>query len=409
LIKDYDDVALYDKTDYYSDSTRQSFVVDNETGLIYKIENTNIANLSGGCVKVKDNPYPFDMRINSNGELQFFSLYQNPAITSNYCIKDKFGAKYINNNRLNEFDPQTNTNYFVTNHLYSNGPYSYYGLSSSSEFGKSIAYFLTSSGDIVKTSFGSYNWLQYQISDTENIYRSLNSSDNFEIYTHQHNQNHIINKTIVRNGLLYSYLTLKESLVNNGTIKNKNIFLNFGGWPTNNQTIVIQNENIHSYYPLNITPPIFSTNNNWQQNFTSIKFLDKHSIMLFYSSGKVFYYKNFWKNYLKVISEFSSSTSWSTTSVEGNILNFYSLTNVGNYNETMSYFEADKVEIPLLDNSTVESHVWGGVITKIGLQGNVTYELIPEFTGGEWKIVPYIEGSYTAPPTTTITLQPINR
>ena len=60
---DYDDIPLYDKQGYFSDSTRQSFVVDNETGLIYKIENINIASLSGGCVTVQDSPFPFDIRI----------------------------------------------------------------------------------------------------------------------------------------------------------------------------------------------------------------------------------------------------------------------------------------------------------------------------------------------------------
>jgi hypothetical protein len=50
-----------------------------------------------------------------------------------------------------------------------------------------------------------------------------------------------------------------------------------------------------------------------------------------------------------------------------------------------------------------------GQITEFGLNGNINYELYPELVQGEWAIIPYISGTYDAPPTTKVTLQPINR
>jgi hypothetical protein len=88
-------------------------VVDNNTGLIYKIENINIASLSGGCVTVEGNPFPFDIRLNKNNELEFFSLYQNSNIITYSCFKDSFGNKYIRNNIINFFDYSNMVTFYV--------------------------------------------------------------------------------------------------------------------------------------------------------------------------------------------------------------------------------------------------------------------------------------------------------
>jgi hypothetical protein len=400
LENDYDDVALYDKTDYYSDSTRQSFVVDNETGLIYRIENTNIANLSGGCVKVKDSPYPFDMRITNQGELQFFSLYQNPAIITNSCIKDKYGNKFIYNNRLNTFDTTNNTQYYVTNGLYTN-----LGMQSSEQYGQEFAYFLTSLGEVVRTGFGAYQHLKYRLLDKNREPNLFVGNKDFEIYTSFLTNQIIQKKTVFRSGSIYVFNTINKRYFQEGKITNENVFFNFNSSHSNDQLVIIHKDNSELYFLLTLNSYNFSATSP-KREIDTVKFLADYNILLFHSDGKVFYYKNFWESYLEGVEIVLGASDAYFLEWQGLTLCY--LNNLENFPKIKHLFEENKVSIPILDGSTTDTHVWGGKITNVGLQGNITYELIPEFKNGEWVITPYVSGTYVAPPAATITFQPIN-
>lgn len=101
----------FDKRGYYSDALHQSFVVDNGTGFIYKIENFYITEIHNGLIKSSDN-FIYDMRITENGELEFFSILENTALQIKDYYKDIYGNNYIENNHIDTFVASTNTLYF---------------------------------------------------------------------------------------------------------------------------------------------------------------------------------------------------------------------------------------------------------------------------------------------------------
>jgi hypothetical protein len=100
----------YDKQNYYNDDFHQSFVIENSTGNIYSLATTvYIDNIHNGLLKLKDNPYIYDLRVKTNEELEIFSLFQNNTVIVYDYYKDKYGNNYIFNNILDIKDIQTNT------------------------------------------------------------------------------------------------------------------------------------------------------------------------------------------------------------------------------------------------------------------------------------------------------------
>jgi hypothetical protein len=109
----------YDKRDYYNDDYHQSFVIENNTGNIYSLENAvYIETINNGLLKIKDSSYVWDCRIKENDELEIFTLFQNAMLGIGKYFKDKYGNNYIQNGSLDEIVPETNTIFF-RNHTYS--------------------------------------------------------------------------------------------------------------------------------------------------------------------------------------------------------------------------------------------------------------------------------------------------
>ena len=113
LIYGDDGIAIYDRTNYYSDNTRQSFVINNITGYIYKIENFSIREIKNGLILSNNDNYVYDFKINDEEILIFYSLFQNDSIHVDYFFKDVYGNNFISNNKINQYDPTTNTHFFV--------------------------------------------------------------------------------------------------------------------------------------------------------------------------------------------------------------------------------------------------------------------------------------------------------
>jgi hypothetical protein len=57
-------IALYDKVNYFSNNTRQSFVIDNSTGYIYYLKNFSIDSIEKGLF-ISSNTH-YDMKLNDN-------------------------------------------------------------------------------------------------------------------------------------------------------------------------------------------------------------------------------------------------------------------------------------------------------------------------------------------------------
>jgi hypothetical protein len=105
MTKDSDGIFDYDKTDYYDDQSHKSFIIDNKTGFIYKIENIHIQKINNGLVLANDGLL-YDWRITTNDELQFYSVYQNKTISVIHYFKDKHGIKYIKNDVFSYADTE---------------------------------------------------------------------------------------------------------------------------------------------------------------------------------------------------------------------------------------------------------------------------------------------------------------
>ena len=106
---DYTGIALYDKYDYTSNSERQSFVIDNTTGLVYALDGFSIDRIENGVIISSDKH--FDMEAQENGELKFTQIVQNETLTVYGVFKDKYGTKYVHNDYLEGYDEANKTLY----------------------------------------------------------------------------------------------------------------------------------------------------------------------------------------------------------------------------------------------------------------------------------------------------------
>lgn len=359
---DYDDVPLYDKQGYFSDSTRQSFVVDNNTGLIYKIENINIASLSGGCVTVKDNSFPYDMRINEVGNLEFFQLHSNPDLVfspdyefyynKQICTKDKWGNKFVMNPKIDYYDLQSNTTYYAYTSNLNNNNY----------------YFLTSTGEIInayRQNAGSDVWT-YKMIDESRSLRNFTEKDNFKSSLLSP-----LGKLLnVTNGVMYFISNRWQdqrhwysnfSITKLNTIENKVYSLGFTGWYYNQ--VYSEGYNILLVFNRS-TKQILCIDNFWNifngmtdEDYTNINVL----------AGSIIYWTVF----------------------ENNLPN--------EFNKKVVLDQVD--EVNLINN----------IYSIFSLSGTIYYDLILEFVDTSWTINSYISGTYVAPPISSVTLQPINR
>jgi hypothetical protein len=355
---DYDGVPLYDKQGYFSDSTRQSFVVDNNTGLIYKIENINIASLSGGCVAVKDNQFPFDLRVTDQGTLEFYSIYQNSSIIKSGCFKDKFGNKFIMNNAVALTDLATNTTYYIQN--------------------QRIRYFLTSNGLVLKLD----THVPYLSKIVENnVERSINRSDTFKIFpatdvaTFQAVFHSVINGVI-------------KAVPNRGWGEG---YSYFGNFDTVNETANRMELSSFSGVP---------------NSYRSDLLLD-YDVLLHWYDGDLFEIRSFsqkMENFFDLYNE--GNYYWPVSDgMDGGSLS--------QYDEEQRFARLHRIELyesfeakKLLSDVTINGT---NSFTKIELSGNVNYELVLNKFENEYGMLPYVVGTYIAPPSTTVTLQPINK
>lgn len=121
LIIDEDGVAKYDKLGYYTDEYRQSFLIDNYTGLVYKIAGINIAKIEKRVLYLDSttSKVPYGFNINDNNELEVFKLIQNSTITYIDVFGDNYNQYYVNTNDISGIN--NNTVFFSgSNYLYLN-------------------------------------------------------------------------------------------------------------------------------------------------------------------------------------------------------------------------------------------------------------------------------------------------
>jgi len=104
-------VIDYDRTDYYSSNDRQSYVIDNNSGYIYKIDGVSISKIHNNLLFINNLVYDYEITDNSN--LRFFPLLTNTTIEINDYMKDCYGNNYIFNDKISMLDESTNTKYVI--------------------------------------------------------------------------------------------------------------------------------------------------------------------------------------------------------------------------------------------------------------------------------------------------------
>jgi hypothetical protein len=403
LTRDYDRVPLYDKQGYFSNNTRQSFVFDNDTGLIYKIDGIQIANLSGGCVRIQDNPFPFDMNVDESGALKFTSINTNPALMYNSCIKDKYGYKYINNNVLNTYESSTKTYYYVPNQLYSR----FYDVPFNNQYGNLFTYWLTSSGEVVRTEPTTFTMggLIYRVMTGEgvNTHRAINENDNFEIYVSQFKYMNLpstlspttfvqplVPKNLVKNGTVYSFFGPNVTGKTNPVVFSSG----YGNYDQFNYVVKHENGNVN-YFAGFINPNFNKTDMFYA---TINEYLEAYGIFIVYRDKKVFYYTNYWQNFEQSFGSSNNANidSYSRSNPSGGMI----------YGKFSRNILGQPTELPDLEGTLIDSN---GKLNLITASQNTTFDLIAEQVNEEWIIKAYPTGTYTAPAPTTITFQPINR
>ena len=406
LVRDYDRVPVYDKTNYFSSPTRQSFVIDNDSGYIYKIENTVITNLSGGCVSIQGNPSPFDLKTNANGSLSFFSLSNNASVVANGCIKDKYGYTYVNNNLINEYVSSTKTYFYVPNSFYS----TYYEVpfNSAPSTGQRFTYWLTSTGEVVRTEpTGLTNGgLLYRVMTGQavNATRSLNADDNFEIYVSQYKYRSVYGSTTHQSSSM-------QHLVPINRVKDGVVYTNFGpnvsgkanplmfyptyGYFSQFNYLVKTENNVTTYYSSYIDP---NFGQGQTQSYASmIDYLDAYGLVVIQRNARVYYYQQYWSNHLASFSSsnMSNVTTYSRDVNGQTIYGKHTIAHVG-----------QATELTALAGATINNQ---GKLQRVTSNSTITYDLIAELNQDRWVITPYVTGTYQAAPATTITFQPINK
>lgn len=281
--------------------------------------------------------------------------YQNASIATYSCIKDKYSNVFIRNNRLNLYSAEKNTVFYVYNAYYQpdDSPYS-----------REISYWLTDKGQVVsfpdKEGSRFLNLNGVQIYNGFNQSRPIEKGDDYLIY--QNFQNNELDRTFkIRDGYSYSYQT--------GWVKE---WINSPG-----------NGFRHSFWS-----GIFSLDSNQETGFrndTNIyntRYLEKDDLLIGYTEqNKVVAYPNFFNNLKKY---------------------FFPDEETANYLESYIVIEDVIYE--------KDREWWDGSFVRYDLNGKQTYEIIAERNANNELIInAYLAGTYVAPETTTVTLQPINR
>ncbi|MBQ8434048.1 MAG: hypothetical protein IJX23_04505, partial [Clostridia bacterium] len=108
--KDVNGYISYDKENYCSNNSRQSFVIDNDTGYVYPIKDVTIQKIHNNLLLINNLVYDYNI-VTDN--LNFFPLFTNATIEVKDYMKDKHGNNYVFNDRIVSFDDTTKTYYLI--------------------------------------------------------------------------------------------------------------------------------------------------------------------------------------------------------------------------------------------------------------------------------------------------------
>ncbi len=112
LVYDENGISDFDLQNYYSSALSQSFVVDTESGNIYKISNFNIAKICDVDIVKDANGDYYKMKINADNELVFINIMPNKNVTVVNFATDKYGYTFVCNSGVDSIDKENKIVYF---------------------------------------------------------------------------------------------------------------------------------------------------------------------------------------------------------------------------------------------------------------------------------------------------------
>lgn len=361
-----DGIAVYDKTDYYSSDDRISFIIDNNSGYIYKIEDINIAYIHNNLLVTNEFDYVYDFYIDENNDLKIYALYTNKDIEFYDFGKDIYGNKYVSNTKLNYYDEKTNTTYFVA-------------------FDSSALLKIYTKGECTNPDLVNDKMMEsyWKILNSKNLDRNVSSIRN-DVYLYTSNKRIVHTKAGAQGTPSYfsSFFYLLEENSSERNISPTDSFYvdpsNHG--PNNESGLLIDNNHAYSInYGIRNYANLNSVENIVEYDLSNMEFNSYNGI---YSHDKMACYKYFIKH--KVILLYDIET--------GSVY--------------LDKYFIDGTKEKLLEEVNLSDD--SKSILKYGVNGNEYYEIIVKENNGEIEAKAYLVGTYKEEPI-IITIQPIKR
>lgn len=361
-----DGIAVYDKTDYYSSNDRISFIIDNNSGYIYKIEDINIAYIHNNLLVTNEFDYVYDFYIDENNDLKIYALYTNKDIEFYDFGKDIYGNKYVSNTKLNYYDEKTNTTYFVA-------------------FDSSALLKIYTKGECTNPDLVGDKMIDsyWEIVNSKNLDRNVSSIRN-DVYLYTSNKRIVHTKAGAQGTPSYfsSFFYLLEENSSERNISPTDSFYvdpsNHG--PNKESGLLIDNNHAYSInYGIRKYGYLSGVENVVEYNLSNMEFNSYNDI---YSDDKMACFKYFIKH--KVILLYDIET--------GSVY--------------LDKYFIDGTKEKLLEEVNISDD--SKSILKYGVNGNEYYEIIVKENNGEIEAKAYLVGTYKEEPI-IITIQPIKR
>lgn len=322
-----------------------SYVIDNESGHIYSLDNIYIKCTRDGMVKAayeeKLSYLLYDLSVNEKNELVFLPLIAKEGICGNDFFEDKYGRKYVSADILETeiFDEEKNMLVYKQDDL-SNIPF----------------YCQNSNNETVKIERDKINnkIFKFYVLDENGLKRELNENDNFYIYINDY----------------------KKIKVENGWIKEigySKSYSKFGDYSNNIMEFKLSNLDLTESY--NLGDKLLRNGEN--ANLLDGYFIKQINID-FFNENNILYFKD---------------------------NDFYCLEDIWNF---MSG-KTDKKEYKILGNCRVDYDMNNNFfrLMKTGINGDIYYNLVKTKENGKVKYEVVEAGSYIAT-AEEIILQPLN-
>lgn len=357
LTYDENNISIYDTTDYFTNDARQSFVVNNRTGKIYSLNGYTISKIYKSFVKMEDGLI-YSYGVSSDDSLIFTPVFTNTSIVAAYPFEDKYGNKFILNDKIDAYDSKTNTHFFTNQ--YDSAWFNYKT--------DNPVFYKTKSNEVIAVNLkfsdaSTRKASAYSIFSGANETRNLSETDCFDFE--------------YIDGLDYQCEKIENGI---------------GGFYSSNCEKFFNNVGAYKFFEVETDGDIHSAwCNGWIDGvgtYTSEALLDDDILLVFYKDKNVYYIADFYTTFLPRFGDLEGFSGFGLDQSAGN--------DPASYGYTL-----------LLENCEIVN----GKPCQYGLNGNTYYDIVAKAgEDGEIHPVPYVEGTYVAPCVSELEkiLQPIN-